>query len=225
MKNREVTEFFAHHVPLIRDLPAEMQEILVSRMKFEDLKRGQFIFNEGEVADYIVIIRTGQVKLCNFDGDGRENIIMILSDEDTIWESMFLENSRFPYSAVCLTKVNICKIYREDFDRVVKNSDAAMRVILLLSRKLHDANERNMLLSTKDPIARLAGFLLYRRDRSIGDIIDLRLEDIAASISLRVETVSRKLGEMQDNGYIERLGYGKLKILDYAGLRELYQSR
>ncbi|MCR5100580.1 MAG: Crp/Fnr family transcriptional regulator [Butyrivibrio sp.] len=202
-----------------------MQEILISKMKYEELKRGQFIFNEGETADFIVIIRKGQVKLCNFDGDGRENIIMILSDEDTIWESMFLENSKFPYSAVCLTKVGICKIYRNDFDRVVRNSDAAMRVILLLSRKLHDANERNMLLSTKDPIARLAGFLLYRRDRSIGDTIDLRLEDIAASISLRVETVSRKLGEMQDEGYVERLGYGKLKILDYDGLRQLYQSR
>jgi CRP/FNR family transcriptional regulator len=100
-----------------------------------------------------------------------------------------------------------------------------MNTIILLSKKLHDANERNMLLSTKDPMARLAGFLLYRVDRSIDDDVVLKLDDIAASVSLRTETVSRKLREMEREGLIERLGHARIRVLDRDSLKEIYVSQ
>ncbi|MCR4904159.1 MAG: Crp/Fnr family transcriptional regulator [Butyrivibrio sp.] len=217
-------EFDMAEIPLLREMPEELQQYMESRVEVVNLSKNDYVFREGEDAEYISIILDGQVKLSRFDAEGRENIIMILYSHDTIWESMFLENSTFPYSAVALTDVTFCKIYNNDFSRVLKNPNAAMRIVLLLSRKLHDANVRNVLLATRDPKARVAGFLLYRRDRSSDNVIELRLEDIAASIGLRLETVSRKLGELQDDMIIERAGRGKLKIVDYDGLREIYES-
>ena len=130
-----------------------------------------------------------------------------------------------PYSAVCLTNASICSIHRDDFIKIVNDPQAAMNTIILLSKKLHDANERNMLLSTKDPMARLAGFLMYRVDRSIDDDIVLKLDDIAASVSLRTETVSRKLWEMEKEGLIERLGHARIRVLDRDALRDIYVSQ
>jgi CRP/FNR family transcriptional regulator len=96
-----------------------------------------------------------------------------------------------------------------------------MKIIELLSKKLHDANERNMLLSTKSPKSRLAAFLIYREKQDHSGTVELKLEDIAASLSLRPETISRKITELESEGLIERSGKSSIKILDYYGLEEV----
>ncbi len=217
--------FCTESVPLIEGLPVNAQVSLMEHSKHANLKKGSYLFNEGEVVDSICIIRKGRVKLCRYDSLGREQIITILADHDIIWEGMFLDGSVYPYSAVCLSNASICQIHRDDFIKVVKDPTAAMNIIIMLSKKLHDANERNMLLSTKDPMARLAGFLMYRVDRSPSDDIVLKLDDIAASVSLRMETVSRKLRELEKMGLIERRGHAKIKVIDRDALREIYVSQ
>lgn len=191
----------------------------------ETLKKSSYLFREGEPAESIFIIKKGRIKLCRFDSLGREQIVTILTDGDMIWEGMLLDGSIYPYSAVCITSASIYRIRRDDFVKMVNDPDAAMSTIMLLSKKLHDANERNMLLSTKDPMARLAGFLMYRVDRSEDDDVVLKLDDIAASVSLRAETVSRKLREMEKMGFIERLGHARLRVLDRDALRDIYVSQ
>ena len=209
-------------VPIMEGLPVNAQVSLMEHSVHETLRKNSYLFREGEPVDSICIIRKGRVKLCRYDSLGREQIITILADHDIIWEGMFLDGSIYPYSAVCLTNASICQIHRDDFIKVVDNPTAAMNIIILLSKKLHDANERNMLLSTKDPMARLAGFLMYRVDRSVEDDIVLKLDDIAASVNLRTETVSRKLREMEKEGLIERLGHARIKVLDRDALRDIY---
>ena len=61
--------------------------------------------------------------------------------------------------------------------------------------------------------------------RSIDEDIILKLDDIAASVSLRTETVSRKLREMEKKGLIERLGHARIRVLDRDALRDLYVSQ
>ena len=148
------------NIPLLENLPEEVQKKLIKHSEHITYQKDSYLFREGELVDSICVIRKGRVKLTRFDALGRENIIMILSDNDTIWESMFLDGSVYPYSAVTLSSATVYKIHKNDFIRIVDDPTAAMNIIMLLSRKLHDANERNMLLSTKNPIARLAGFLL-----------------------------------------------------------------
>ncbi|MBP3196536.1 MAG: Crp/Fnr family transcriptional regulator [Butyrivibrio sp.] len=217
--------FCTESVPLIEGLPVNAQVSLMEHSMHENLKKGSYLFREGETVDSICIIRKGRVKLCRYDSLGREQIITILADHDIIWEGMFLDGSIYPYSAVCLSNASICRIHRDDFIKVVDDPTAAMNIIIMLSKKLHDANERNMLLSTKDPMARLAGFLMYRVDRSATDDIVLKLDDIAASVNLRMETVSRKLRELEKMKLITRTGHGKIKVMNRDQLREIYVSQ
>ncbi len=217
--------FCTTNVPLIEGLPVHAQVSLMEYSIHETLKKNSYLFREGEAVDSICIIRKGRVKLCRYDSLGREQIITILSEHDIIWEGMFLDGSIYPYSAVCLTNASICRIHRDDFTKIVNDPAAAMNTIILLSKKLHDANERNMLLSTKDPMARLAGFLMYRVDRSIDEDVVLKLDDIAASVNLRTETVSRKLRELEKMNYIERLGHARIRVLDRDALRDIYVSQ
>lgn len=210
------------HVEFLAELPQKQKQELLDGALHRDYRKGQFLFHEDEEVDSLYVIRKGSVKLSTWDSEGREQIVGIFTDNDVIWEGMFLEESRYPYSAVCLKASHICRIRREDFECVVSDRAVALKVIGMLSRKLHDANARNLLLSTSDPKSRIAGFLLYRREHTTEPVLTLRLDEIAASLALRPETVSRKIRELVRDGLIKKRGQSSFEILDTESLRECF---
>ena len=134
----------------------------------------------------------------------------------------FAQNSRYPFTAVCLTRVRACRMPREAVRRAAARPEVAVRVIDLLSRKLQDANERNRMLSVQDPERRLAGFLLYRAEQERSDTLVLRLSDISGSIGLRPETVSRKIHVLEEKHLIEKSGQSRIRLLNSEQLKRLY---
>lgn len=205
-------------IAFLYGMPDENQMEILSHSTSRQLKRGDYLFHEGDEVRSIVIIREGQVKLSSYDAEGRENIIGIFSDEETIWEGVFAGNRRYPYSAICLTDVCCCFIRRSDIESAVSNPAVALQVIHMLSSKLHDANERSRILSISEPVKRLAAFFLYRGKRSNEPVIYLRLDDIAGSVSLRPETVSRNIRKLVGDGLIEKTGQSGFVIPDYEKL-------
>ena len=205
-------------------LPDESKRELMRRSSDKFLRKGETVFAEGDAVESIVIIRKGQIKLNTYDSEGRERIIGIFSDNDTVWEGIFLENSHYPYSAVCITDVHLCLIFRRDVEAAVSDPSIALSVINMLSNKLHDANERNMILSMSDPMSKIACFLLYRDKRSTDSAIKLRLDDIAASVGLRAETVSRYIQKLVKLGYIRKVGQSSIEITDFEALNEIISN-
>jgi CRP/FNR family transcriptional regulator len=96
-------------------------------------------------------------------------------------------------------------------------------LISVLSQRLQDAKEHALLLSIHDADVRLAGFLLDRERRWSENEIHMRLEDIASSVNLRVETVSRILRRFEKEGILSREGQGKISIRDFDSLRRIFQ--
>jgi CRP/FNR family transcriptional regulator len=211
-------------IPLLDGIPQAQRRSLLKSSPHLDMRAGDFLFYEGENVKAIWIIRRGTVKLTRSDFDGREQIVGIFSDSEAIWEGIFLKESVYPYSAVCMTDVSVCAVSMEDFGRLLSDPRTARSIITLLSQKLHDANTRNILLSTKSPAAKIAGMLIYHKERSQETHLSLKLQDIAASLNLRPETVSRKLREFERNGLTCRAGKGKIDILDFEGLHKVYEA-
>ena len=205
-------------------LPENEKTVLMNNAIYKTARKNSRLFHEGDAVDGVYLIDKGSIKLSHFDAAGHERIVGIFSDNEFLWESMLLDNSTYPYTGVCLTKLSYYKILRADFERALRNENIARGIIVLLSRKLHDANARNMYLGLGDPSARIAGFLIYSDHRRSEKYLELTLEDIAASVNLRMETVSRKLRAMEKEQIIRREGKGKLLILDYEKLNELYEA-
>ncbi len=212
-------------IPLFRALPEDVKKSLTENSIPTTRAKGSTLFRVGEKVDSVLIIRKGRIKLCKYDADGNEYILDIIHDGDAIWENLFLENAVFPYSAVCLTKVDLCEIRKSEFIQLLADRPGiAMNLISLLSLRLKDSNEKALLLSIRDPKVRLAGFLLDRDIRCVGPEIKLKLEDIAASIGLRPETVSRILSRFEKAHLIKRLGQGKILVTDRSGLKKIYEA-
>lgn len=207
---------------LFRELPEKMQASLTAQAIPSNHARSSSLFQMGDPIDRIRIICRGQVKLCRFDPDGKEYVVDVLSEGNSIWEGLFAKNSHFLYDGVCLTDVEICEIPKEIFMKaVMKEPDVTMYLIGLLSERLAEAKEKAALLAVRNPHVRMAGFLLDRDRRWSGTEIHLKLEEIAASVGLRPETVSRTLRGFEKQGIIRRNGQGRITILDRDGLRKI----
>ena len=209
------------NVEFLVGLPPEKVTTLLRRSVRLNFAKGEHLFHEGEPCDAIYIIHQGRVKLCTYDQEGQERIAGIFVEHDTIWEGVLVPDSRYSASAIAMTAVECCKSARKDFEEAIQEPEVAMRIIALLSKKLHDANRRNLLKSIADPKERVAGLLLYRYRRQTSDTITMRLEEMAGSLALRPETISRKLKELEREGYVKKTGQSSIKVLDPDRLMEL----
>jgi len=221
-KCKNCNSLCARDIPFIDSMSDREKEILIDASTRKKISKGDFLFREGDTIDAIYIILKGSVKLVNYDADGREQIVGIFSAGETIWEGILTDDLHFPYSCVAMSDIKSCIITRESLLKVLENPRTGINIIALLSRKLHDANARNQMLSATDPVRRLAAFFIYHSRRLGNDTLEFRLDDIAASLNLRPETISRKITQLSDDGIIARSGKSGIKILDFVRLEELY---
>lgn len=214
------------NIRLFKQLPLEVQKNLVMNSVQRSYARDSVIVSAGDEIENILIIKKGMAKIRTLDMDGDEHISDILHDGQAIWHGMFLEDHVYHYDVVCTTDVELCSISRQTFtDVIAKHPDIAMYLIEMLSTELQDADDKVYLLSIREPYYRLAGFLLNRDERCITGNIHLKLDEIAGSIALRPETVSRNLAKMEKDKLIERQGKGKIRVIDKARLKEIYDNR
>ena len=149
----------------------------------------------------------------------------MLHDGQALWHGMFLADHTYSYSVSCLTPVRLCLIHRADVERMLSNHpDVAMGLIRMVCTELDAAEERIMMLSIRDPRRRLAEYLLARSHRCTGPEIHLKLDDIANSVGLRPETVSRHIARFAREGLVKRTGRGRLLVLDHEGLASVAKA-
>ena len=209
------------NVEFLIGLPPEKVVTLLKRSQRLQLKKGDILYRQGEPCDAIYIIHRGLVKICTYDKDGLERIAGIFGEHDTIWEGVLVHDSRYSTSGICMEDVDCCCLARKDFEEAIRDPEVAFRTIAMLSRKLHDANRRNLLKSIASPKAKVAGLLLYLYRRQAGDVVTLRLEEMAGSLALRPETVSRKIKELEKAGYLKKIAQSSIQILNVEGLMDL----
>ena len=207
------------NVLFFNTLPDRYKEKIMEQAEKRSAEAAARLFNEGDKAEWVYLIWKGRVKLT-----AGSRVISIIASNEFVWEHSVQDEDIFPYTATCMIDTEYYLVPVEVFKKVLERRDAAKHIILSLSSWLHDSNERSMYLAVSDPVARIAGCLLYNEHRRTGDYIELTLDDIGARVNLRMETVSRKLRKFEKAGLIERLGKGKLLIKDYKGINDIFEA-
>lgn len=199
----------------------ESKSIYISAIH-KHIKKGQSIFLSDDPIDKIIVLRYGKIKSSSYDEDGRESIRKIYLEGDIIGEdSIFLDNN-YSSNGVAIEYTGICQIDKNLLRNIlVKDHDFSLNMIKSLSEKLFDTERLLEILSIKDSYRRLAAFLLYRAKMSKDNFVSLNQENIASSINMTRETVSRKLSELENDGYIENIAYKKIRIKNISALENL----
>lgn len=213
------------NIRLFAGLPPSAKRELLARARHTAHASGDIIVHEGDPIESIIVVRTGRIKTYRSTSDGEQHVLDVLHDGQALWHGLFLDNRTYGYSVSCLTPVRLCLIHRADVEQMLANHpDVAMGLIRMVCTELDRAEERIMMLSIRDPRRRLAEHLLTRDRSCTGPEIHLKLDDIASSVGLRPETVSRNIARFDREGLVRRMGRGRLLVLDREGLARVSES-
>ena len=169
--------------------------------------------------DYIVFISDGAAKLVARASKDREQIVSFHFGGDIV--SVPAERC-FTYALISLSDSELLTFpMREFFDYAVGDARVSRALLVRLPSALHRCRDRAVALGKGTALERLAGFLFAMSER-IGRIEGNRCElnlpmsrrEIAESLGLTIETVSRQLGNLRKMGLIETAGRSKVTLLE-----------
>lgn len=209
---------------LFESLSPETGAKLLSRCREKSYGEGQIVFSEGERAGFLPIVERGKVKLVRYPGDGKELIIGIFSSGEVFAIPPAFDGKRYPATAVVMEPTRLLLLYREDFRRLLDESEEFNSAIMrLMCGLLRDRTDSVRIHSTASAEARVTEVLykLAAGSRQEPPIkIVLRRQDIADIAGLSTETTIRVIRKLASNGdvHIER---GKILIDSVQRLKDL----
>ena len=209
-------------INLFKELGVDESKSIYFSANHKDYDKGESVFSFGDPINKIIIIRYGKIKTSTYDDNGRESIRKIYVQGDIIGEdSIFLDKS-YQVNGEAIEKTGICQIDKATLRNIlVKDHDFSLKMIKSLSQRVYETEMMLKILSIKDSYLRIAAFLAYRARITKNDVIELSQENIASSLNITRETVSRKLSELEQEGYIKNQSYKKIKIKNLSDLNKL----
>ena len=156
--------------------------------------------------------------------DGRRYIVDFLVPGDLMG---FVESPDLPASAEAVTETALVAYPRVYFDRLAKENEAVRTQLpCYLSTNLLTAQQHMFVLGCQKAKERVASFLLRLADRMdlvCGDRLDLPMsrQDIADHLGLTIETISRMITALRNDGAVLIPNTQQIVLRDMAALRAL----
>jgi CRP-like cAMP-binding protein len=179
-------------------------------------ERGEYLFFEGEPAEWLVFVAQGRVKMIKHSESGRETILATFGPGQIVGEVGVLVGDAYPATAQALEPTNTLGLRRAEYvDLVRGHPDLAWALIEELGRRLQRAHETIRSLAVEKVERRVARALL-RMANTAGERLEdagapgavritvpLSRQDIADMAGTVIETAIRTMSKFQKQGLIE----------------------
>jgi CRP/FNR family transcriptional regulator len=185
---------------------------------------GETLFSEGDETNSVYEIVRGMLRLVKLLPDGRRQIIGFLAAGRLLG---FAPEGAHVYTAEAITEVTLYRYWRAAFERLIDEVPGfAKRLLTVTSHELRVAQNQMLLLGRKTATEKVASFLLLIAKQQDGDgALEVNLpmtrSDIADYLGLTIETVSRTLTKLKQDGLIVLPAANRVAIRDCDQLEEL----
>lgn len=212
-------------VPYFRDLEPRVIERIRGRVFEVHLDKGQILFTEGEPAEAMYVVRSGQVKICKLSPDGREQVLRIMGPGECFNEVPIFDEGPNPANAQALEPALVWGIRRADMRQLLAEHPAvAIGFLKVFAGKLRYFTRKVEDLSFRSVTSRVAKLLLeIAEDDGRGG---LRLkqqftqQEMAAVVGTAREMIGRAFKALEREGAI-RLDRHRVVILSRASLTRM----
>lgn len=207
-------------------LDEELLESMIEDLWILEAKKDDHIFKTGTEPDAMFVIVSGAMKIYNYLADGRDQIYYIYREDDFVGGHNILDNSPYIYNGQAIRDSQILVIGKDVFDKYLYDNANVLRKILAMSfQRIRWAEDLINRLSTNDASKKTASLLInlaeyvgVKSDKGTEVVLELNREELGNFSGLTRETITRKLGEFQDLGYIEMVGNKKILVKDLEAL-------
>lgn len=212
-------------VPLFADLSQDELERIAAVAVPRAFPRGVRVFHEGDQSDACYIVRSGDLRVTREHSDGRAIALATLGPGDFFGELAMLDGGTRSASVETLSDVELLALPAADMRRVIaEHGDIAAKLIVAITRRLRETNERVSRQSFQTVPSRVAGVLMQLiaeetipEDRE-GITVRMTQADLAQLAGTSRESVSRFLATLERAGVVA-VGRGRVTVLQPRRLR------
>jgi CRP/FNR family transcriptional regulator, cyclic AMP receptor protein len=214
------------HVPLLAGLSeAELRRIAQVAVA-RSFPKGARVFHEGDESDACYVIRSGEVRVTREHSDGRAIALATLGPGEIVGELAMLDGEVRSASVEALSDVELLAISAPDMRGLLeRNPEITSKLVVALTRRVRETNERVSRQSFQTVPSRVAGVLSQLVDEDglsptgrDGLTIRMNQADLAQLAGTSRESVSRFLAVLERAGVV-RVGRGRVTVLEPARLR------
>jgi CRP-like cAMP-binding protein len=185
---------------------------------------GQAVFREGDRSETCYVVRSGHARAVRQHGDGRTITLATFGPGDIFGELALFEQERRSATVEALEEMSAVAVLGPDMRRLmVDHPQIAMGLLIALSRRLRETNERLARRSFQTVQGRVASALSEMVAQApAGDARDVAIAttqaDLAKLAGSSRESASRFLAVLERAGVISQ-GRGRLVVHDPDALR------
>jgi CRP/FNR family transcriptional regulator, dissimilatory nitrate respiration regulator len=201
----------------------EIEKIAVDK----NYNKGDVIFYDGDEGNGFYLVAAGSVSVYKLSSEGKEQILHIVKEGDTIGAVPVFSGKSFPANARAISKSHLLFFDRNKFIQMIANKPSlTMNILALLAMRLREFTIQVENLSLKEIPGRLAAYLLYlSQEQGNKDLIKLNISKVqlANLLGTGPESLSRALGNMKSKKLIEEKG-ANIRLINRALLEELAEK-
>ncbi len=213
-------------LPLLKHLNPQVLNDMQNRLSILHLEKDDILFQSGDDPNYMYIICSGAIKIYTLLANNKEQILYIYRENDFVGGHNLLENKSYWYTGKAISETTIVAIPKIIFEAYLIEKKVVLKQILSQSfARIRWAEDLINRLAIVNSSVKTAGLLL-RLAESIGEknadeTISIPLEidrnELSNFSGLTRESLTRKLGEFEELGYI-KIDHDKICILNQKAL-------
>jgi len=132
---------------LFEDINDKELEKLAEGIKELSLKKGDFLFKEGDETKGIYMISSGKIEITKVTTDGWKQTLAVLKSGNFFGELSILENRKHEANAVATENTELLKLPKEEFEKMEREnvalaSQILKKLALVMSKNLRRMNEK-----------------------------------------------------------------------------------
>ncbi|MEO7977399.1 Crp/Fnr family transcriptional regulator [Flavobacterium sp.] len=176
----------------------------------KSFEKNETIFEEGNLPAHYYQIISGEVKMSNYNDDGREFIQGIFYKNQSFGEPPLFLNQKYPANAVAMEDSQVFLLLKNNFMKLLEANPAiSIKIIENLAQRLYYKSVIAAEISTHDPEHRILklidhgiSYFNFRKDEN-GYLINFTRQQIGDLTGLRVETVIRAIKALEKKGELK----------------------
>jgi len=221
-----VAEKVLRMTPLFANLTQDEMHALAKRVSSKHFARGEQLFGEGDPCTGLYLVASGKIRIFKLSAAGREQVLAVEGPGSSFAELPVFDGGNYPAAASALEDADVLFISRKDFQNFCReHPEVALKVIAVVGSRLRRLVGIIEELSFTTVRQRLISFILRLAQANgtrASDGIHIELtkshQELAADLGTVRELVSRNLGRLQAEGFLEVDGR-KIVVKDLAGLK------
>ena len=209
-------------VPIFNHLEEKQMDEIMVTTKSNLFKKSEIIYHAGDQSDALYIVSTGRIRIFRLSESGKEQLVRILNPGEFTGELALFNEALHESYAEAMEETQVCMIKRSELQEfLLKYPSISLKILAEFSKRLEQSEKQTTRFATEKVETRIALFIaecVEDESHTKEFVLPMSKKDLASYLGTTPETISRKLADLEDQGYIKQKAHKTIEVLDLEGL-------